>query len=162
MTSMKKKKVSSFLSSAAVFAWMAVIVSFSLQEGNQSGALSGTVARALYGWVENWPFFTDRLPFDVFHFLLRKGAHFGVYLVLGLLTWNALRFYRAPSLRQYAFVTLGAFIFALVDEGIQYFTPGRVFAVTDVFIDGLGFMTGLFSAVGLAALLKLELYVRKD
>jgi VanZ family protein len=83
---------------------------------------------------------TDRL-----HFLIRKGAHFSEYFVLGLLVLNAVR----RTLRSIASMALTlCMIWATVpgiDETIQRFVPGRAGMLRDVFID----MSGFGSAVAL-------------
>ncbi len=45
-----------------------------------------------------------------------------------------------------------AFSYAGVSEGIQYFTPGRVCSITDVFIDFMGALGGMAVAVTLVAI----------
>ena len=91
---------------------------------------------------------TDRL-----HFLIRKGAHFSEYFVLGLLVLYAVR-RTLRSLMSMA-LTLCA-IWATVpgiDETIQRFVPGRAGMVRDVMIDMGGFGTAValclpFLAIG--------------
>ena len=68
--------------------------------------------------------------------LVRKMAHFAEFGVLGFL-WALLGLFQwYPAMWLYG---LGV---ALVDEGIQYFVPGRAAAVTDVTIDYCGFFCG--------------------
>ena len=72
-----------------VVAWMGLIFSFSAQPGSDSGALSGSIVESLLQmWHALFP--AVSLEADTLHFIIRKGAHFTVYFILGLLVEHAL------------------------------------------------------------------------
>lgn len=57
--------------------------------------------------------------------IVRKLAHFTEYTGLGvLLTLNLLRYPYFQGKKRWLLILLG-FVIACIDEGIQYFTPGR-------------------------------------
>jgi len=76
-------------------------------------------------------------------FFIRKGAHFGIYLVLALLLSWAL----APLVRsRFALLLLPVLVglvYASTDEVHQYFTGDRTPLVQDVLLDGVGALCGV-------------------
>lgn len=75
--------------------------------------------------------------------LLRKAAHFGEYLVLGLLlvkTMGAYHFYAAYQFR--IALALG-FVMACGDECLQLFVEGRSGQFSDVLLDTCGILAGI-------------------
>lgn len=109
----------------------------SLLPGQMSAALSQWVKELLYTL---FPF----LPIGgAGHGLLRKTAHFLEFALLGgslAWLWGMLRTQRARVLLPSLLCGIGA---ACLDEGIQFFVPGRVCSVWDVLIDSSGVILGL-------------------
>ena len=68
--------------------------------------------------------------------IIRKVAHFSEYFVLGLTLPQTTKELNFPSLKYLVF------IIPLLDESIQYFTPGRVMSIIDMGIDSLGLIVG--------------------
>ena len=116
---------------------MGFIFYLSSQDGNTSGHLSGGLSEVLYSILQ-WL----RIPLseETFHFILRKGAHFTAYLLLGLLFafWQD-----AKTLKEYLLCLFFSFLYALSDELHQRFVPGRSGELRDVLIDTTGAFTGL-------------------
>lgn len=116
--------------------WIIIIFSFSLQSGEESGALSGGIV----AWIVGLFFPEDFTHIELVHFLVRKAAHFTEYFILGVLLsltireakWN--RVLLAPWV-------LGTLV-ASCDETIQLFSDGRAGQVTDVMLDSSGVFTG--------------------
>ncbi len=78
---------------------------------------------------------------------LDKLAHFGVYFVLGLLTWRALS---APRPRTAILSAFGAIaLFGILDELHQLYVPYREASVFDWSADLLGAALGLRLAIQL-------------
>jgi VanZ family protein len=140
---MKTHDVKRFWATVWMGLWSILIVSFTLQQGESSGALSGSIARSLYDWVVFLDRLKELIPFELFHFLLRKGAHFFVYFIYGLLSLNALKYYSVITFRPLIYLSTYGFFFAFVDETIQRFVPGRAFSWGDIVIDTLGFVSGM-------------------
>lgn len=84
---------------------------------------------------------------------VRKAAHFTEYMGLGILLTLSLAKYECFSgRRRWRLIPVG-FLIAGLDEGIQYFTPGRYCSIMDVLLDTCGVAFGV-------ALLALISYVR--
>ncbi len=139
---MKEKKRIKFGAWLPVVLWMGLIFWFSHQPGDVSGASSGWIVDLLHRGI------TTVLPFlelneEFLHFLIRKGAHFGVYGVLGILLVRALRSsgYRGVQGLMYAWIL--AIIYAGSDEFHQTFIAGRSGEVRDVLIDSAGALAGI-------------------
>ena len=142
----KKQTLDRTLSAAAVALWMAVIFLFSAQNGNVSGSTSGGVVR----WLVNLfhPHFSQ-MPegqqmgiLALWHTLIRKGAHFSEYAILGALLCNAIRTYRFSRFWRWAIPIAGSAIYAMSDELHQFFVPDRVCSIVDVGIDTAGAICG--------------------
>lgn len=115
--------------------WTAVIFSASLQNGADSGHLSGNITKAVLEFLNSLGI---RLSFDDAHFLIRKAAHFSEYAVLGLLVAHAER--KAPLLKSDALcIGLWMVTVPLMDEWIQHFVSGRYGAFADSLLDMCGF-----------------------
>ena len=76
---------------------------------------------------------------EIWHWIVRKGAHFTEYAVLAMLVANALRTY--GKLRWYLPVAISA-AYAVSDEVHQYFVPGRACRLLDMGIDTCGALFG--------------------
>lgn len=132
---MKKKKILLWLAVAVYIGW---IFSNSLTSGGSSGALSEKVARYLLQYVNQAGF---TIQFDLFHFYVRKLAHFSEYFLLGILLVIAVR--SAPLMHSKLLNVLTiASMTPLLDEGLQKFTPGRYGSFTDCAIDLAGGLAG--------------------
>lgn len=79
---------------------------------------------------------------DLMHTIVRKGAHFSEYLVLGVLTIAAFNPRIAVPLFPAVLTVLLWVAVPSVDEAIQLHVPGRAGALTDVLIDMSGFVVG--------------------
>lgn len=148
-----------------VVLWIGFIFANSLQTGENSGALSGTIVELI---IESLPQLTSWFTIDQLHFFLRKLAHFSEYAILGMWLWifwlqvtkNQVRQlsrakYQAQTSRmlwskkEYRTIIsqtmtislLSGLLVALSDETIQTFIPARSGQVTDVWIDFMGIIT---------------------
>ena len=79
----------------------------------------------------------------IFTILIRKGAHFLEFALLGVL-WGGLS--RLKKLRAPWLYGLPV---ALIDETIQYFVPGRAPGILDVALDCAGYLFGFALIVGI-------------
>ncbi len=80
---------------------------------------------------------------------IRKAAHFTEYTGLGiLLTLSLAKRGFFAGRRRLRLIPVG-FLVACIDEGIQYFTPGRACSIKDVLLDtcGVAFGVGLLALV---------------
>lgn len=109
---------------------------FSGQSGEESHALSGRAAR----WLLDRLYFTNTVEtLELIEYLLRRGAHFIIYTVMG---WGLMRTFQDwVAFPLVATVMIGA-LFACTDEIHQIFSIGRSAKLTDVFLDTCGVTAG--------------------
>lgn len=139
---MKMKKSTVAIAWLPVLVWMGVIFWFSHQPGDVSGASSGWIVDLISSGIARMMPFIE-FDEDLFHFLFRKGAHFGVYAVLGVLCVRAFQISGYSGKRGLVYGWILATLYAGTDEFHQTFIPGRSGEVTDVIIDSAGAITGI-------------------
>ncbi len=135
-----------------VLAWlpaiavMAGIFLFSAETGDESAATSGRfttlVANALLdedATEEVRTAMTARVSF-----IVRKGAHFSIYALLGACTCFAMQFQPVMPRWRYGIAFVVSALYAATDEWHQSFVPGRSGNMRDVLIDASGVLFGLF------------------
>lgn len=88
-------------------------------------------------------------------YFVRKLAHFCEYALEGFLLMLCMRVYSRRPLLHISVPMLGGLLTALTDETIQLFSEGRSSQVTDVWLDFVGVLSGIFAAVVLLALCSL-------
>lgn len=135
--------------------WVILIFSFSLQSGDTSAQMSSGFGKWLIQTL--LPFAKDFLEehWGMVHLLIRKGAHFTEFLVLGVLVRSTLQqyAYRLPA-HLGAVAWLMCVVVASCDETIQRFVGGRAGQVQDVLLDSCGALVGV-------AMISLLIYRRK-
>lgn len=139
---MVKKKIVIGFSVVLTLATLVAIWRFSAQDSSETMALSGGLAREVWQWlegmVEKWGGGLSLLGVEA---VLRKLAHFGVFMLLGVgLTGTFIWQRRVPV---WKVVILVGVVCAGVDELHQSFVPGRNPAVFDVLIDTFGVCVGM-------------------
>ncbi len=75
-------------------------------------------------------------------FTVRKGAHFTIYLILGLLVMSFLKEYYLVNNKGLLIAFIICFLYACSDEIHQIFVPGRSGEFRDVLIDSTGALLG--------------------
>lgn len=128
--------------STAAFIW-----SNSLKEAGASTQQSGYF-RALFAKL----FDVTQEPFRFLYHNLRKVAHFSEFALLGAEMTLFLLPYKHMRALCYAVGLACCAAVALLDEGIQYFVPGRAASFVDVGIDTAGAACGMLLLVALAAI----------
>lgn len=87
--------------------------------------------------------------------IVRKGAHFSIYTILGMLTISFAQTFKNKKQYQLIIYSLLFCIFyASTDEFHQYFIPGRSAEIRDVLIDSLGALTGILLIVLIRKIIK--------
>lgn len=127
----------------AVILWMGLIFFLSQQSATESTKLSTGVTEVIVEKVEKVAPNTE-LQIYSYDIIIRKNAHFFVYLVLGVLVMNALNSNSWWSKKRQILLTLVICIsYAISDEVHQLFIPGRGAQVEDVLIDSAGASVGV-------------------
>ena len=116
--------------------WVMVIFSFSLQNGEESGQLSGGIV----AWIIEVFLPSDFAYVDLLGMLVRKAAHFTEYFILGILTSLTVCETRCTRTMLAAWI-IGTLV-ACCDETIQLFSDGRAGQITDVMLDSSGVLCG--------------------
>ena len=78
-----------------------------------------------------------------FVFIVRKSAHFFIYLILGLLVASLLKEYSLVNKRMMIYSFLICFLYAISDEIHQLFVNGRSGEIRDILIDSMGSLVGI-------------------
>lgn len=140
---------------------VAAIFYLSNQPASQSGAASLVLTEQLNIIVEKIFPGTDWSTGSM-HNLLRKTAHFFIFLLLGLLMMNLLDTVkkRVPYSAIWAFGICAAF--ALLDETHQLFIEGRSAEAGDVLIDSSGAAVGIGLYLAVKAIVRSRLFKREE
>jgi VanZ family protein len=138
---LSKLKLNYVFSWMLVFIWMLLIFNLSAEPSNQSNHLSTGVTEKV---VELIAAVTGQTHFniEIFNHVIRKCAHFSIYLVLGLLVLNALRNGHKTIRFKVILTMVICILYAASDEFHQIFVSGRGPKITDVFIDSCGAALG--------------------
>ena len=132
------------LSWSLVILWMGLIFFFSHQPATESSELISGITEVIVDMVhviapDNDQMFNQ----DIINFSIRKAAHFGVYLVLGLLVFNGLIHSSIPRSKVIILALLICVLYAISDEFHQLFVTGRSGQVSDVLLDSSGGLVGV-------------------
>jgi VanZ family protein len=122
---------------APTLLWVALIAWFStdLFSSAHTGSVLLGIIHLVYGEI-------SKKSFHLIHALVRKAAHFGVYAVLGGLSFYSWRT-TLPDFLRWKFLWAGlalalVLLTASLDEWHQSFLPSRTSAVRDVLLDLTG------------------------
>ncbi len=123
-----------------IIIWMGIIFLFSNQPAVESGNLSNSfINKTIVKVYEIFNGETDSKSreeiINKYSYFVRKGAHFTVYFILGLLCFTYFKdFTKYPII--YSLIL--CFVYACTDEFHQYFVNGRYCSFIDVLIDSSG------------------------
>lgn len=128
-----------------VIAWMGLIFSFSSDNGDISTKKSDSFILSIVELFYNRDLSTSEEEKWVTYLVtpVRKGAHFFVYLVLGILICNYLIEYIGFGNKLKTMSILCSFMYACSDEIHQLLVPGRSGQISDVLLDTLGASIGI-------------------
>lgn len=126
----------------SVILWMALIFYLSHQPATKSDDLSKGIKGFI---VENTEKVAPKMELNnsISNHIIRKNAHFIVYLVLGFLAINAFISSGFLGFRGGGLALTVCILYAISDEFHQFFVPGRGPGVKDIFIDCIGACVGI-------------------
>lgn len=133
---------------AIVVAIMVIIFCFSAQTGEESGAMSGRITTWVVSLLvpnfESLPETERELLCSRVGFIIRKGAHFSEYALLGFfLMLHIQQIRKRVTVRRFwLWSWVVGTLYAASDELHQGFVAGRGPSVTDVMIDSSGVIVG--------------------
>jgi VanZ family protein len=139
---LKYRKLMYLLPWLIVVIWMLLIFNLSSQPVQNSDKLSIGVTEKVVETVEKVTPKTE-LNLDSLNHIVRKNAHFFIYLALAIWVQIALRINRAIGIKRLLIVIGICVLYAISDEYHQLFVAGRGAQVKDVFIDSAGAIVGI-------------------
>ena len=143
-----KKKGKMIILTIIIILWMAFIFSMSAKNSTQSSSISGgftyKILSMLFAQFRSIDKTTQDSIVEGLQFVVRKGAHFTAYAILGGLCFADLRVLDKFKLKiNFIIALVISALYAASDELHQYFVPGRSCEIRDVMIDSLGALTGI-------------------
>ena len=123
-----KKNISLIL----LILWMIFIFVMSSFNANESSNQSGIIVNFISSIFN----ISDT---KLLSLIIRKGAHFTEYFILGILSINYVIKYKKNIIYSY----LICILYAISDEIHQIFVSGRSCQITDIFIDSVGAIIGI-------------------
>ena len=129
----------------ALLCSMGIIFYFSSQEATASDKTSSGFIEIIIKFFD----FNDRIS-DIqiakinenFSTLVRKTAHFSIYLVLSFIASLLLCEYKITGFRQVLYAVVFSFLYACSDEFHQFFVEGRSAQLSDILLDTCGAIFG--------------------
>lgn len=127
---------------------MIVIFLFSSQSGRVSAQVSGNITDKIISVINpdyrSLSTYEQRIYYKDIHFLIRKFAHFTIFMMLGIL--SVLTFDSYNLRKAYLKIVMSAglcLFYAAMDETHQLFSDGRSAQLSDVMIDFSGSLIGI-------------------
>ena len=123
--------------------WLIVIFLFSSDVGSSSSQKSDSLAQLIVDVISDitgHDYTGSKLDnmIDTCIVIVRKGAHFLEYFILGILVINVIKDYKELNIKICLIGILLCMIYAISDEIHQLFVPDRTGKITDVLIDTSG------------------------
>ncbi len=136
------KRTKILLSLLPVLFVFVLIFVFSSFDATDSSAQSSTIVKFIkkniFPDLSKLKNKTDvRIVNDTIAFIIRKGAHMTVYMLLGFFSFASLWFIKNKKGRYFSAIAVSA-IYAISDEIHQMYVPGRSCEFRDVCIDTCG------------------------
>ena len=143
---MKKLNMKQVIGLLLIIIWMIVVFLFSNQQGNASSVTSNKVTKEIIEIMPSTKNLEENKKNEIVkkvNPIMRKIAHYSIYLVGGILIIFFISTIVKSEGRGVLYSTLIGLIYAITDEIHQMFMDGRTAKVTDVYIDTLGVITGI-------------------
>lgn len=125
-----------------IIVWMIVVFGFSAQPAEKSSQTSGGITEKIVKAIVKEPEKLSQENIDMLETIIRKIAHFEIYLVGGFLIAGFFYTTNITNKHKIMYAILFTTMYACTDEIHQFFVEGRACMVMDVFIDCLGASTG--------------------
>lgn len=128
-----------------IIIWALIVFNFSSQNGEESSGVSRKVVEI---------FVKEESLADKVEPYVRKFAHFSEYGLGGVLFISLFSTYEWTDRKKITMAIVLGVWYAGLDEIHQLMVPARHGSIVDVYIDTLGFSTGVFSMLLLIKLIK--------
>lgn len=138
-------QIKKIIYSTLLIIWMVIIFMFSNQNAKTSQATSDKIASDIVDTVEivskkDIPDSNKKKFISDTRFIIRKTAHFTLYLILGVLAHLVFSSYNVSKPVIYSVIF--CLLYACSDEFHQIFSDGRTAKLMDIFIDTCGGIVG--------------------
>ena len=142
------------ISSMLLIGWMGLIFYLSHQNADDSSLLSGGLIEKVIGFLfPNMGGETLTSLIESLQFIVRKGAHFTIYAILGVLSFITFVTYNAMPIALRSFLSfLVSVVYSISDEYHQTFVKGRSGEIRDVLIDSAGALLGIILSLVIYAI----------
>lgn len=124
-----------------------VIFGFSNQNSQTSGGTSQKVTEAITKNIKKIQDLEQnerKIVIDKIENVIRKIAHYSIYTLLGLLLMGLMSTFKIKEMDKITVSLIIGVLYASTDEIHQAFVPGRGAQITDVILDSMGVLTGIF------------------
>lgn len=123
-----------------------VIFIFSSQNGEESSNISGSFVKQIIEILPGTKELSESEKTQItenLQFIIRKGAHFTIYTLLGFFTMGFMNTFKINIKRKIIFAFIFGVFYAITDEIHQLFSSGRTAKIMDVGIDAIGVLFGI-------------------
>ena len=130
-----------------LFGTFYIIFGFSSQDGEESGGISGRVTEFILEKSNTYKNIEENRQDEIFERtekIIRKIAHFSIYALVGFLLMGLVSTFKLKEKNRILISLILGVLYATSDEIHQLFSPGRSAQITDVYIDTLGILVGIF------------------
>ena len=125
-----------------IIIWMVIVFTFSNQPADVSSKQSGGITEKVVKVITKDKKKITQSQRDVIETIVRKCAHFVLYLIGGFLVANYLSTTKVQDKHIILYSIMFAMFYAITDEVHQLFVPGRSGELNDVLIDTAGSSVG--------------------
>lgn len=140
-----------------VIACMGAIFFFSSQEATESSELSTGFIASIISFFNVREVFSDSEILEIsiaFDNIVRIGAHFAIYGILGFLIALLLGEYKVIGIKQLSYSVICSVLYSFTDEIHQSFVPGRSAQISDIITDFFGALSGAAFAVMISMIVR--------
>ena len=141
----------------ALIGTFSIIFGFSNQDSKTSGGISQKVTEFIIKFIPSIQQKEENQReevIDIIESVIRKIAHFSIYTLVGFLLMSLMGTYKIKEINQIGTSLIIGVIYASTDEIHQAFIPGRGPQITDVMLDSLGVLTGIFISMLLIEIIR--------
>ena len=134
----------------ALLGTFGIIFGFSNQNAETSGGISQKVTKYIIKIIPQLQKLENMQKEKIINQIekiVRKIAHFTIYTLVGFLLMSLMITYKMKEMNQIGMSLIIGLVYASSDEIHQAFIPGRSAQLTDVILDTIGVLAGIFISI---------------
>lgn len=143
---LSKEKCKKIAYLALIMIWGITVFMFSNQNGEQSKRTSNSITEIVVEFLTGNQNITEAQKLSLIEntdYIVRKFAHFIIYLIGGMLIYNYINTFDIKIKKKIIISMIIGELYAAFDELHQYFVAERSAQILDVCIDSLGIIAGV-------------------